>query len=173
MGGMLATRYALMFPERVVKLILENPIGLEYWQRFVTNPSFDFLYKSELYKTAEDIYRYQLTTYYDGMWKEKYQPWVDILASFTLGADYPKVAWNQALISEMIFSQTVCHQFDQLSMQVLLIIGQRDKTALGKGSVLPEIAKKMGNYPQLGRKTVKRIKHSKLLELDGTGHMPL
>jgi pimeloyl-ACP methyl ester carboxylesterase len=29
MGGMLATRYALMFPERTEKLLLENPIGLE------------------------------------------------------------------------------------------------------------------------------------------------
>src|ERR1700759_3355802 len=29
MGGMLATRFALMFPERVSKLILEDPIGLE------------------------------------------------------------------------------------------------------------------------------------------------
>jgi pimeloyl-ACP methyl ester carboxylesterase len=27
MGGMLATRFALMFPQSVHKLILENPIG--------------------------------------------------------------------------------------------------------------------------------------------------
>ena len=32
MGGMLATRFALMFPERTTKLILENPIGLEDWK---------------------------------------------------------------------------------------------------------------------------------------------
>ncbi len=172
MGGMLATRYALMFPKRVEKLILENPIGLEDWQRFVTNPSFDFWYKRELSKTAEKIYRYQLKSYYDGIWKKKYQPWVDILASFTLGADYPKVAWNQALISEMIFSQPVCYQLDQLSMPVLLIIGQRDKTALGKGLALPEIRKKMGNYPQLGIEAAKRISNSKLLKLEGIGHMP-
>src|SRR6187402_2665686 len=29
MGGMLATRFTLMYPENVEKLILENPIGLE------------------------------------------------------------------------------------------------------------------------------------------------
>jgi pimeloyl-ACP methyl ester carboxylesterase len=29
MGGMLATRFALMYPQRIEKLILENPIGLE------------------------------------------------------------------------------------------------------------------------------------------------
>ncbi|CAA6804646.1 MAG: 2-hydroxy-6-oxo-6-phenylhexa-2,4-dienoate hydrolase (EC [uncultured Sulfurovum sp.] len=172
MGGMLATRYALMFPKRVEKLILENPIGLEDWQRFVSNPSFYFWYKRELGKTTKKIHNYQLKSYYDGKWKEKYQPWVDILASFTLGKDYPKYAWNQALISEMIFSQPVCYQFDQLTMPVLLIIGQRDKTALGKGLATPEIRKTMGDYPKLGVQTQKSIPNSQLLELDGIGHMP-
>src|SRR6202012_1277662 len=32
MGGMLATRFALMFPERVERLVLVNPIGLEDWK---------------------------------------------------------------------------------------------------------------------------------------------
>lgn len=31
-GGMLATRFTLMFPETTEKLILENPIGLEDWK---------------------------------------------------------------------------------------------------------------------------------------------
>lgn len=172
MGGMLASRYALMFPKRVDKLILENPIGLEDWQRFVSNPPFEFWYKRELSKTAQDIYRYQLASYYDGVWKEKYQAWVDILASFTLGAEYPRMAWNQALISQMIFSQPVIYQFDQLRMPVLLIIGQRDKTALAKGLATPELQAKMGNYPQLGLEAKKRIPNAQLIKLPGIGHMP-
>lgn len=172
MGGMLAARYALMYPKRVDKLILENPIGLEDWQRFVSNPSFDFWYTRELSKNAESIYKYQLESYYDGIWKKKYQPWVDILASFTLGTDYPKVAWNQALLSQMIFSQPVIYQFDQLSMPVLLIIGQRDKTALAKGLASPEVRKKMGNYVQLGIQAQKRIPNAQLIKLPGIGHMP-
>ena len=32
MGGMLATRFALMFPGITKKLVLENPIGLEDWK---------------------------------------------------------------------------------------------------------------------------------------------
>jgi pimeloyl-ACP methyl ester carboxylesterase len=35
MGGMLATRFALMYPETTEKLILENPIGLEDYKRFI------------------------------------------------------------------------------------------------------------------------------------------
>jgi pimeloyl-ACP methyl ester carboxylesterase len=31
-GGMLATRYALMYPQQVEQLALVNPIGLEDWK---------------------------------------------------------------------------------------------------------------------------------------------
>ncbi|WP_250666705.1 alpha/beta fold hydrolase, partial [Escherichia coli] len=31
-GGMLATRYALMWPQQVEQLVMVNPIGLEDWK---------------------------------------------------------------------------------------------------------------------------------------------
>jgi pimeloyl-ACP methyl ester carboxylesterase len=37
MGGMLASRFALLYPERTAQLVLENPIGLEDYRRFVPN----------------------------------------------------------------------------------------------------------------------------------------
>jgi pimeloyl-ACP methyl ester carboxylesterase len=45
MGGMLATRFALMYPEMVEKLILENPIGLEDWKLVAPYTSIDKNYK--------------------------------------------------------------------------------------------------------------------------------
>lgn len=47
MGGMLATRFALMYPETVSKLVLENPIGLEDYQTFVPYTPFEDLLKAE------------------------------------------------------------------------------------------------------------------------------
>ena len=38
MGGMFAVRFALMFPEKVEKLILESPIGLEDYRLKVPTP---------------------------------------------------------------------------------------------------------------------------------------
>ena len=32
MGGMIAVRFALMYPETTEKLVLENPLGLEDWK---------------------------------------------------------------------------------------------------------------------------------------------
>jgi pimeloyl-ACP methyl ester carboxylesterase len=56
-------------------------------------------------------------------------------------------------------------------MTTLLIIGQRDLTALGKNLVPDEVKQTLGNYPELGKKTHAAIPHSQLVELEGIGHL--
>ncbi|WP_269526739.1 alpha/beta fold hydrolase [Coraliomargarita parva] len=173
MGGMLATRFALMYPEQTLSLTLLNPIGLEDWKaKGVPYHSIDQWYAGELKKTAEKIRAYQLDSYYDGKWKAAYDPWVEQLASFTQSPEYPRMAWNQALTYDMVFTQPVVYEFPELSMPVLLVIGQRDRTALGKGSVSPELRAQLGNYPELGRKAAAAIPDAQLVELEGIGHLP-
>jgi pimeloyl-ACP methyl ester carboxylesterase len=59
-GGMLGTRYALMFPEEVEKLVLVDPIGLEDWKaKGVPWQSVDALYRQELKTTAGGIRDYE------------------------------------------------------------------------------------------------------------------
>jgi pimeloyl-ACP methyl ester carboxylesterase len=53
-----------------------------------------------------------------------------------------------------------------------LIIGTRDKTALGKPLVSEEVRKTMGLYAVLGKETQKIIPNSKLVEIQNVGHMP-
>ena len=66
MGGMLATKMAVMYPENVEKLILENPIGLEDYRNFSPYQNIDKLYASELKNTYQSYKDYQLKFYYDG-----------------------------------------------------------------------------------------------------------
>lgn len=172
MGGMLATRFVLMFPERTDKFILENPIGLEDWKLKVPYKPVDWWYQSELKKTSEGIRKYQLESYYDNQWKPEYDEWVNLLAGWTLNREYPLIAWNAALTYDMIFTQPVCYEFSNVKAPALLIIGQRDRTALGKPLVSEEVRKTMGNYPELGRKTHEQIKNSQLVEIEGIGHLP-
>lgn len=172
MGGMLATRFALMYPEMTEKLIFENPIGLEDWKVVVPYQSVDDWYQTELKQNYEKIKNYQLTFYYDGKWKPEYAPWVNILAGWTLNKDYSIIAKNSALTYDMIFTQPVCYEFENLTMPTLLIIGQRDRTALGKALAPKEAQEKLGNYPKLGKVTAKKIKNATLVEIDGIGHLP-
>ena len=57
-------------------------------------------------------------------------------------------------------------------MPVLLVIGQADRTAIGKELVSDDVQKTLGNYPELGRKTAALISNAKLVKLDGVGHLP-
>ncbi|WP_115886715.1 alpha/beta fold hydrolase [Flavobacterium cutihirudinis] len=172
MGGMLATRFALMYPEMTEKLVLENPIGLEDWKLVVPYKPVDWWYESELKQNYQAIKSYQMANYYDGKWNPEYQKWAELSAGWTMDSEYDKVAWNSALLYDMIFTQPVLYEFKNIQAPTLLIIGTRDKTALGKPLVSDEIRATMGNYAELGKRTQKAIPNSKLVEIANTGHLP-
>jgi pimeloyl-ACP methyl ester carboxylesterase len=172
MGGMVATRFSLMYPDMVEKLVLENPIGLEDWKTVVPYQSVDDWYAAELKQDYQKMKDYQLKFYYDNKWKPEYDRWLNINAGWTLNKDYAVIAKNAALTYDMVFTQPVVYEFANLKMPVLLIIGQRDRTALGKGKAPKEVQETLGNYPVLGRETSKKIKNAKLVEIDNVGHLP-
>jgi pimeloyl-ACP methyl ester carboxylesterase len=173
MGGMLAARYALMFPQEVQTLTLVNPLGLEDWKsKGVPYRAIDMLYQQELTLNADKVRAYQRENYYGGEWKPIYDRWVEMLVIFTRSADYPRMAWNQALTSDMIYTQPVCYEFPAIKVPTLLIIGERDRTAPGKERA-PEAARaQLGNYPELGRATAAAIPNARLVALNNIGHAP-
>jgi pimeloyl-ACP methyl ester carboxylesterase len=172
MGGMVATRFALMYPDMVEKFILENPIGLEDWKLKVPYQSVDNWYQTELKQDYNSFKKYEQESYYHGTWKPEYEEWLNVEAGWTLSKDYDRVAWNSALTYDMIFTQPVVYEFENIKMPTLLIIGQLDRTAMGKNLVSEDVRKTMGNYPVLGKSTHEKIKGSQLVELDGIGHVP-
>lgn len=173
MGGMLATRFTLMYPEVVEKLILENPIGLEDWKLVAPYVSIDQHYQTELKADYESTKKYQLDFYYDGKWKPAYDEWVYLLTAWIKHPNYNIVARNNAQTSDMIFTQPVLYEFQYIKAPTLLIIGTRDRTAIGKDNVKdPAIRKQMGLYQNLGKETQQQIPNAKLVELDNIGHLP-
>lgn len=173
MGGMLATRFSLMYPETVEKLILENPIGLEDWKLVAPYTSIDKNYQTELKADYESSKKYQNGFYYDNKWKPEYDEWVYLLTGWTKSPDYPKVALVNAKTSDMIFTQPVVYEFQNLNVPTLLIIGTRDRTAIGKANVKdPKTAETMGRYDLLGKAIQQKIKGSKLVEIENVGHLP-
>jgi pimeloyl-ACP methyl ester carboxylesterase len=172
MGGMLATRYALMFPEHTEALVLVNPIGLEDWKTVVPYRTVDQVYKGELAKTPQKVKAYMQKVYFDGKWSPAYDPLVAIQAGWTIGPDRELTAWVSALTADMIFTQPVVYEFPLVRVPSLLIIGTRDRTALGRDRVSPQIAATLGDYSTLGKKTAAAIPNAQLVELDGVGHVP-
>ena len=145
MGGMLAFRYALMYPRggsSSWSIRLGSKTGRPRACRLLT---VDQLYERELKTSFDSIKKYQLSTYYAGEWKPQYDRWVSMLAGMYAGEEGKLVAWNQALTSDMIFGQPVIHEIDQITVPTVLIIGQKDTTAIGKDRAPPEL----GHSPQV------------------------
>ena len=173
MGGMLAARFAVMYPDVTDRLVLLNPIGLENWAaKGVPYRGIEAWYARELRASAESIKRYQLASYYDGEWKPEYQPWVDLLAGLTTAEAYPRVARVQANTYDMIYTQPVVPDFPSIKAPTLLIIGARDRTALGKDLVDEELRSRLGRYPELAREAESAIPDARLVLLDDVGHLP-
>lgn len=172
MGGMLATRFALLYPSLCSKLILENPIGLEDWKLHVPYASIDQENAREQVKTRDTLKAYMLKNYFHNNWKAEYDPLLAESARHLKSKNFPAYAKNMALTTDMIYTQPVCYEFKDLKMPVALIVGKLDRTAIGKDRVPEEIARQLGNYPALAKKTAALIKHCQLLELEGIGHVP-
>lgn len=172
-GGMLATRYALLYPETTEQLVLVNPIGLEDWQaKGVPYRSVDQWYERELKTTADGIRDYERSTYYAGQWAPRYERWVEMLAGLNAGPGKDRVAWNSALIYDMIQNQPVVYELPQLRVPTLLLIGQRDTTAIGKDAAPAEVKARLGHYPELGKAAAKLIPKATLVEFADLGHAP-
>lgn len=172
MGGMIGARYVLMFPDSVEKFVMVNPIGLEDWKLKAPYSSIDDWYERERNKTPDDIRAYMTDSYFDGEWKPAYEVLIEVPVGWIDGPEYDRVAWNSALTYEMLYTQPVVYEFGDISAPTLLIIGDRDRTALGKGAVSPEVRATMGLYGELGKKTAEAIPGAKLVELEGIGHIP-
>jgi len=170
MGGMLATRFTLMYPGTVEKLVLEDPIGLEDYRTFVPYASIEELYKNDLNATYESFLNYQ-KSYYTS-WKPEYELYVRDQAWVLATGEYPRAALASALTSEMIYEQPVCYEFSRIAAPTLLIIGREDRTVPGKARLSPQMKAIAGDYPKLGKKTQEMIPGSKLVEVPGSGHIP-
>ncbi|KPA91283.1 putative hydrolase or acyltransferase of alpha/beta superfamily [Pseudomonas asplenii] len=172
-GGMLATRYALLYPQQVERLALVNPIGLEDWKALgVPYRTVDQWNERELKLSAEGIRNYERNTYYAGRWKPEFERWVDMLAGLNKGPGHVAVAWNSALIYDMIFTQPVYYEFKDLKVPTLLLIGTADTTAIGSDIAPPEVKARLGRYDVLGKQVARLIPHSTLVEFPGLGHAP-
>jgi pimeloyl-ACP methyl ester carboxylesterase len=170
MGGMLAIRFALMFPETTEKLILEDPIGLEDYKTFVPYQPLARLFNKERSATYESYKKYQQTYYPE--WKPEYEQYVQAQAADLKTRDFIKTAWCNAITYQMIYEQPVIYEIENIKTPTLLMIGEADRTIVGKDLLDDSVRAVHGLYPQLAQQAKEKIKDCKLVILPGTGHIP-
>lgn len=173
MGGMLSARYALMFPSQTNRLVMVDPLGLENWFALgVPYQAIDVTYQTELSSTFTSIKTYQQATYYAGTWQPSYDIWVNMLVSVYNGTQGRQFAYDMALTTDMVFTQPVIYELPSLKMKSLLVVGDKDNTAIGKAWAPDSVKPLLGHYDVLGKEVSAKIPNCTLVEFADLGHAP-
>jgi pimeloyl-ACP methyl ester carboxylesterase len=172
-GGILATRFALLHPDRVSKLVLVNPLGLnDTLAEGVPYADLGALRAEEAKTDAASIKAYQLRNYYHGEWQPAYDRWVAMLAGQYASPNGDIVRDAQARLSDMIQTQPIAAELPRLRVPVTLIIGQRDTTAFRANTAPPELRKRVRTVPQAAEAAARTIPNATLIRLADLGHSP-
>ena len=173
MGGMLAVRYGLIFPNTIDELVLVDPIGLEDWKaKGVPYLSIDDLYVTEHSSNYASIRAYEQATYYVNTWNTSYDVWVNMLVNIYSGPEGEQYAFNQALVNDMVLDQPIVYELPILKTHTLLMIGDKDNTAIGKQWSPPAVQAILGNYPVIGQAAANAIPDCKFIQFPTLGHAP-
>jgi pimeloyl-ACP methyl ester carboxylesterase len=95
-----------------------------------------------------------------------------MLAGMYRGPGKQRVAWDSALTYDMIYTQPVIYELEKLAMPVLLLIGKKDNTAIGKALAPEAVRKTLGQYAQLAPAAAARIPQAQLVMFADLGHAP-
>jgi pimeloyl-ACP methyl ester carboxylesterase len=170
MGGMMAARFALMYPEHVDRLVLEDPIGLEDYRIKVP-----FATRDELAAEARKRTRAAIDTATRGYfvnWSPEFEVYADVQYRWTLGPESEAIARTAAQTYAMAYEQPVVYELPLIKQPTLLIVGEKDRTALGRNRVTPEVRATLGLYPELAGKAAQSMPDCKLVMLPEVGHIP-
>ena len=113
MGGMLAARLATQYPKAVERLVIYNPIGLTdgRFDRPMTpiDESYQQTLKSDYQSIRAGLSRY--VAHNPKAWNAEFETYTRIRYSWTLSADWPRLAMVQALIGQMLYADPVVYDW--------------------------------------------------------------
>ncbi|WP_242182293.1 alpha/beta hydrolase [Sphingomonas sp. CARO-RG-8B-R24-01] len=172
-GGILAARFALMYPDRVERIVLVNPLGLnDTLAQGVPYADLGTLRREEARTDAASIKAYQLRNYYHGQWRPAYDRWVAMLAGQYASPDGDLVREAQARLSDMIETQPVAADLDRIVAPVSLIIGQKDLTAFRANTAPVAVRSAVQTVPQAAEAVARRFSKMHLIRIADAGHAP-
>jgi pimeloyl-ACP methyl ester carboxylesterase len=165
MGGMLAARFATQYPKAVERVVLYNPIGLTDGRYTQPMTPIDEAYKQALSADYQSI-RASLGRYVahnPTAWNQDFETYTRIRYSWTLSADWPRLAMVQALISQMLYGDPVVYDWAHIQVPTLAFGGADDMLA-GTPAVFQERMQSLAKSVPNG--------NGRVLLLPGLGHVP-
>jgi pimeloyl-ACP methyl ester carboxylesterase len=172
MGGMLAARFTRTYPQRVRRLVLEAPIGLEDYRFYVPPVTNEQLIRQEMNQTAENYRKFLKTGYALDLPDSAIEPFVELRQRLALSGEYPRWVTSFVASYQMIHDQPVVHEYPLIATPTLFIMGANDHNASGRPFAPPELAKKMGFNADNAKAIAAAMPSAKAVVFDGVGHIP-
>jgi pimeloyl-ACP methyl ester carboxylesterase len=169
-GSMLAVRLARAYPQKVTRLVLQAPIGLEDYRLYVPPVETERLVTQERELTAEG-YRRQLVSNYALTRPEQVEPFVELRERIKGSGEYER--WVRSFVNsyQMIYREPVAHEIPLVTQPTLFVMGARDKNAPGRPFAPQELRAKMGENAKLAQELAGRMPKGRALVFEEAGHM--
>jgi pimeloyl-ACP methyl ester carboxylesterase len=171
-GGMTATRFTLMNPDRVTHLVLEDPLGLADYRVGIPAQTEETLYQHEVNWTDPAVIRAYFAAYFVHPDPKVYGPLADVLVRVTLSPDYPKWARAAALTFQMIYQQPVRYEYRLIAPPTLLVVGAEDHVVPLGNYAKPEDAARLGDFVALSAAAAQDIPRATRVVIPDCGHIP-
>jgi pimeloyl-ACP methyl ester carboxylesterase len=171
MGGMLGVRIARAFPDRVGRLVLTAPIGLEDYRLYAPPVPTEKIIENEDKLTAEG-YRKQLETNYAiKLLPDQITPLIDARFNIKGSPDYQR--WLRAFVSsgQMIYREPVAHEIPLLTGPTLFVMGADDHNAPGRPNAPEALRPKMGQNADLAKALAAKMPNARAEVIANTGHL--
>lgn len=165
MGGMLAARLTTQYPKAVERLVLYNPIGLVD-SRFdrpmqPIEDSYQETLKSDYQSIRSSLGRY--VAHNPNAWNAEFETYTRIRYSWTLSAEWPRLAMVQALTSQMLYADPVVYDWPHIQVPTLAFGGAED-ALLGTAARFQERMQYLARTIPNG--------NGRVMLLPGLGHVP-
>jgi pimeloyl-ACP methyl ester carboxylesterase len=165
MGGMLAARFASLYPDSVERVVLYNPIGLVDTRFEHRMDSADETYPRAVSATYQTV-RASLIRYVahnPAAWTAEFESFARVRYAWTLSADWPRLAMVQTLLTQMLTLDPVVNDWAHIKAPTLVFGGAED--------VLPGSAALFQERMKFVADTIPNGK-GRLHLIPGLGHVP-
>jgi pimeloyl-ACP methyl ester carboxylesterase len=165
MGGMLAARFATQYPATTERLVLYNPIGLSDGRFDRPLADVDDAYMSNLNQSYQSV-RASLMRYVahnPAAWNDMFETYTRVRYSWTLSAEWPRLAMVQTLINQVQYLDPVVYDWAHITSPTLVFGGADDFLAGTPANFQARMKYIVETVPN-GR--------AKLHLLPGLGHVP-
>jgi len=155
MGGMVASRFAFMYPDVTTHLGMVNPIGLtdtragRGWQE----PSMGggLVNLQEVYERNVRLERNRVVE-----WKPEFLEFVRIRYGWTMSSEWPRLEAVQALNNNARSIDTIVHDWPHITARATVFAGEEDGP----------------NYPDLARNAAAAMQNGEVVLFPDVGHNP-